>query len=730
MNDRAELRGRCVRPRIPPRLPVLSAVLAALASWALAAPLAAQLAPTPVEIAADGVFGRDAFLSGGYTTLAVRANNRTASAIQGEVVVEARTWDHIVSVHRAPLDLPAQQSRITTLTVPAFDDGLQFEVSYRAGGVSLARFTASLNYGGSARPIVLLDDPPRLRGPLVGTRVSLYEPQGYYGGPRETEVPIGVVTSDARSGDLVLPDSAAGWSTVLFAVGTVTALGGADETELAALEGWIRAGGRLVVMPTHAADLDHPFLRRTVGTLTREAEEASLGLLLGSDTPALHCPDTAVRELFGCQSRVGFGTIWVTDDDLSQAAYASRPEVQEIFRAIARSVAGGDDRVHAYMPFARGADRAQDSWMPGPNVNAVRSALDPNEGYRPALVLVGVVLMFYVLLVGPVNFMVVERRRQPTLALITTPILAMLCVMVTFFVGYVGKGVQMRYRRVEFLDTVADSPIAVSRRYTGFFFTRPGTTDVELPPGAVALRIGSDGAGDGPRTREGADHRTLEDMRAGLWETAFIREDATTQLGGGIHFVLDGRRIAQVRNDSPLPLRGAFMTDLVGGVYRLGEIPAGATVEVPTTATSFLAIGERPSGDYWSGSNAFVGSLDAQSDVREAMLAILGMSDEAPSGGLLPVLYARLDPDAPPSSSPSFDGELDVRLLRVVPNLLPTAIYVPGMTPDIFTSTAAAPPPRPTGAPPATTPATTPSAPVSRPNEATMPPNQPAGGAP
>lgn len=674
------------RPEIPDgarrRLALRAAALAAAwaACTALALPAAAQpLAPPPVELTVEGIFGHDALLSGGYTTVVVRAGNRTASALRGEVTLEARTWERIVSVHRAPLDLPPREGRYTTITLPAFEDGMEIQVRFRADGSELATASTSLSYaGGAARPIVLLDDPPRLRATLVGTQVSMLDPSGY-GGPREVEVPIGLATTDARSGDLVLPDSAAGWSSVLLAIGTVPALGRAGEAELVALERWVHAGGHVVVMPTRPSDLDHPWLRRTVGALRRGAPDpTSVAAVLGAEEPPLACPEGASREVFGCQQRVGFGSVIVTDLDLSDASVVNRGEVQSVLRAIARATASGEDRVRPYLAFARGVDRPAEPWAAGPNVSVVRSALDPNEGYRPALVLVGVVLLAYVVLVGPVNFTVVERRKQPTLALVTTPILALICVMATFLVGYVGKGVLMRYRRVELLDVVDGSDVATRRSYTGYFYTRPSAADVELAPGAVAVRLGASG-GDGPVTVEGAEHRTLASMRAGLWETAFVREDDATPIGGAIRFELMGDRIARVRNDSGIALRGAFMTDLAGGVYALGEIPAGGAVDVPTVPSSYLPVGTRPDGQYYPGSDAFLGSLGYQTDVTDVVLGLLSLGADAPASTSLPTLFARLDPGPAPSASPAFAAELDVRMLRVVPRMPAPTVYVPGL---------------------------------------------------
>jgi hypothetical protein len=642
--------------------------------------VAQGLSSPAVELSAGGLFGQEAFVSGGFAAMVVRAANRTASPLRGEVVVEVRAWDRLDSVHRVSLDLPPREARATTLTVPALSDGLSYAVTYRVGGTALANASTSLAYAGSGSAVVLLDDPPRLRAPLLGTQVTVFEPYNYPQ-TREVELPVGVASTDGRSGDPILPTDAAGWSNVRLAISTVPTLGRAGEAELTALERWVRAGGRLLVMPTRAADLDHPFLRRTVGALSRSDEESPVArTVLGTASAerALACPGDAARERFGCQVHVGFGTLWVTDLDLSDANAANHPETQELLRSIARASDSSDARSRPVLPFARGTDGPGLPYMPAPNLHAVTRALDPNESYRPALLLVAGVLLLYVVLVGPVNFTLVERRKQPTLALVTTPILALICTAATFLVGLVGKGVLMRYRRIETLDAIEGSDSGVSRRYTGFFYTRPATVDVDLAPGAVALRLG--GATDGPVVVEGAERRTLREMRAGLWETAFVREDDTPSLGGSLRFELDGTRFARVHNDSTLALHGAFMTDRSGGVYAIGELAPGGVADIPTTASSYIGVGDRPSGEFWSSGDAFLGTLGYQSDAREAVTAMMGMGEQAPVQGNVPVLWARLDPGAPPSAAPEFERELDLRLLRIVPRSTPVAITVPSTT--------------------------------------------------
>src|SRR5690606_20624807 len=73
------------------------------------------------------------------------------------------------------------------------------------------------------------------------------------------------------------------------------------------------------------------------------------------------------------------------------------------------------------------------------DTSVLRAALDPNESFRPALGLVAVLLLLYVFAVGPINFHYVARRGKPTLALLSTPLISLLCLLLMASVAYVSK---------------------------------------------------------------------------------------------------------------------------------------------------------------------------------------------------------------------------------------------------------------------------------------------------
>src|SRR5690606_36940532 len=99
-------------------------------------------------------------------------------------------------------------------------------------------------------------------------------------------------------------------------------------------------------------------------------------------------------------------------------------------------------------------------------------------------------------------------RNRPTLALVTTPVLAFGCAALMLVVGYLGKGVVTRYRRVEIVEAYEGAALAPTRAYAGYFLTTPSVVDVDGRPDGRTMRLTSgssdsglvyDHAGERPR---------------------------------------------------------------------------------------------------------------------------------------------------------------------------------------------------------------------------------------
>ncbi len=549
-----------------------------LASLLLAPPARAQdRARELFPVRVQGLFGDETIASESYAPLLVTLENRTAEDVHGTVELRVHGSANELEVHTAEIDLPSRTTRQVTLT-PYLDAGsLNVEARFVVDGRAMSRGYADVGYAAGARSIVIVADPPRLHSALIGLQMS----ESTTTGPREVQPPIGVAQMDRASGDPMLPADAFAWSSVKVLVASAPVLLRAGEAERAAIVDWVRAGGLLVVFPRDATDLRERWLTAIAGPVGVEPSTATPALVPSTvERFTLSCSQRQRTESFGCSAPVGLGRVFLAGyDGLAQRAIdAGAPG------ALVQAVYEAPDE-YPNLSFGRGHDSlTSDYYAPEGSFGTLRVALDPNEGFRPALILVALVLLLYVIVVGPLNFRWVQRKNRPTLALLTTPLVALICMLALLAVGYVGKGVSMRFRRCELVELVEGQRRGPARRYTGLFSTRPGSFDLSAPRAGTAVHRVEDGGERGPVHRHEGARVRLADCRAGLWETTFVREDRMVDLRGTIRFERDGARVAEVVNDSPHALTGAFLVASDRSVFAVGDIPPHGSAPVSRTA--------------------------------------------------------------------------------------------------------------------------------------------------
>lgn len=657
------------------RLPAI-----ALLSGALLLPVGGAQAQTVqgrlASIEVHGLFGDDLPFHDAFAPLLVQVQNHTDRTFRGEVVVEARQWQGPPQTHRIPLDLPPHASRRVTLDV-FFTGATTTRAQYVVDGERIASTDFTPGYAPADQAIVVLADPPRLRAALLDLEVDQTAPPDPYGGGGSTttvRMPVGAVPLDPATGDPILPTQAVGWSTTALVVASAPDLARIGPAEQRALTDWLRTGGQLLVFLRTDGDLREPFLRSLAGDVEKYQDEpgsdARLLVPEGARGTYLRGGDADFRtEAYGGSRRLGFGRVHV-------AAYdgASPPYVEAIeTRALVRSIAGmrrqwGVER--PLLPFGRRGDAMGTNWWDGtPAFSVLRAALDPNEVYRPALGLVAVVLLLYVIVVGPVNFAFVAKRNRPTLALATTPVAACGCLAVMLGVGYIGKGTTMRYRAVEVVELAEGDSAGPARRYSGLFLTRPATFDLESPERGIASIVRLPSADLAPVVDHGGDRPVLRGARGRLWETIFVREDRIADLGGGIHFDRSGQRLAGVRNDSGVTLRGAVVVDGGGPVYRVGTVPPGGRAAI--AQVSEMSMGTDPV--FWGEEDpqfrqlaAMMGLSRDEHRVLDGASKLLGGTLSVPE---TPVLYGWVEVEGRDEVAGTFAREMDLQLVRVVPRV-------------------------------------------------------------
>ena len=660
--------------------------LAALSSLVLFAlgssPALAQL---PIRVEIDSLFFDQPQGNSLVVPVVVTLENLTGDTFEGALVLRGETGMAAGTRATRSISLAPHETREVALTLPN-GNSYYWVANFRLGdahGRSLGESRINLNtrYGGAGHDVVVLSEGAALRASVLELDTSA---SGGY------QVLVGSVRRNARSGDFLAPTDAMPWlaATEIVAEGPELELLSPDQQR--ALIQAVRMGARLVVLPRAPEDIQRPVLRTLLGP-ARWTHDWPADRLPPPRTPAhsfgglasdASGAPTEPRPLFlvgagerprvaplgyGGSARLGFGQVWVAS-----------------FPASAEALAGGDLRELLSEVFDEPRVPGEDSPLlfPSPQppmLDAGRTMfadyLDPNQTFGPALGLVGVLLFFYVVVVGPLNFRFIERKNRPVLALVTTPIIALVFFLVLMGIGFAGKGVKMRARSIALLDAVEGEDVGVEIGRFTTFLTRPASFEIDTPRDGV-LQLQTAGGASRAEISFDSNPPTLRELRGGLWDTLYFARMRPQELGGRVEFLRDAHgTVVRVRNESAWPLTNATLHVPDRGLVSLGEIAPGAEVAVDYT-TLGTASGFP--------SNELATALYGMGAPEQPTVAsMLGESYGYAYGPTVPLaLYATIPAEAERVAG-IFESERALRMLRIVarpaPDLLARSQGKPGM---------------------------------------------------
>ncbi len=639
----------------------MSARLAFVAALlVLTAPAVAQGPTEAVALELASLFGDDALTGDAYAPLVATLRNVGSAPVRGTLELEVEQWGKRGPRYRVAVDLPVGAERQVQLAVDVGSGG-SVQARVMSGGRRVGRANLGL-YRNQRERVVLLAESARLRGPLLdmgGAEVATP-----FGSTQTVDIGVGLLPLDPASGDPRAPRSARAWEGVGLLIAQARLLERLDETEREALRDWVVGGGQLLVFPRSQGDLEGPFLRSLFGRLRRvddypgSAQGRVPASARGRSYRGTPGPVPVYRTAFGAVASLGFGRATLATFDGTEEPNAFDPATVTLVRdALAGRGIGAPPPAFASDPRLGGDRNAS---------RDLRASLDPNEGFRPALVLVALVLLVYVVFVGPLNFRYVAQKGRPTLALVTTPLAALACFVVLLVVGYVGKGTSLRYRAVSLREATAGQDAGIERRFLGLYLTRPLSFDLAVPAGTGVRLLEASQDREPLRIHDG-DERLLSDLRGGLWETIFL-EERRVERAGAVRFVRreEDDALVAVANDGEEPLHGVVVVAPGGGLFPVGDVPPNEERPLGPPAAG------PPPGVVWSGSwqtdqatARQIGQLMDLPDV-ETQRAFLGLfaNQYANVAGSAPTLFARLDPRDVPYGE-RFAAERDLRFLRV-----------------------------------------------------------------
>ena len=471
-----------------------------------------------------------------------------------------------------------------------------------------------------------------------------------------------------------LPERIQAWSAVDRLIWQDTDTSALTPPQLAALKTWIAGGGRLVITggtagadvlaalpddllpyrPSAVLDIDPVALRPVLGgvpdgatALTAYAGDAGVGRALATSADRVIAADMIYGG--GSVTLLGFDptTSWIAEGDTYDAPLWKR--------LLPPRTAGT-------------VSLADDSQIVGAVSNLPSLALPPITGLL-------VLLFGYIILVGPVNYLVLSRLDRREWAWVTVPVLIGVFTIGAFGIGSLLRGSDVIVHQVAIVRGAPGTDQATTQAYLGIFSPSRATFQLKVTGDALlATPMNGDvfggGTGAGLDVLEG-DPSRVRDLEVGFGSLRTVRAEGSAT-GPAVVASLrleDGRITGTVTNKSSRTLESPALV-LGGSTVRMEDVAPGATAEVAFTlsvnANNGIQLSERVIGPVeFDGSS--LNEEEQRRLVRRSMVDQLSFDPMTGAQFSLPGDTVQL---LAWGTDPVLDAEIEGQQVRQVANVL------------------------------------------------------------
>lgn len=591
---------------------------------------------------------------GSWMAIQVQLEN-SGPAVSGELRIAGGSQGR--TTFSMPVDLPTDSRKAYVLHAqpPAFGRTIKVELVSNGGTVASAD-VAYLVHDASQLVVGIVAEKPAGIIPELALQPSIN------GSPA---VPVALSISD-------LPDRVEGWAALDHLIWQDVDSDQLSTEQLGALRGWLAGGGRLVIVGgtagigTLSGFPDDLLPYRPTATIDIPARSIS-GYVEGiagdaPDLPAMAGTLGAGRALIASGDRVvaaemayGSGTISLLGFDPATPWLAETKGVEALWRRFlpTRSAAGSPAI-------------ADDSQLIGAVSQTPALALPPAGGLL-------LLIAAYIVIIGPVNYLVLKRLDRRELAWVTMPVLVVGFAVVAYAYGGMLRGTDVLLNEVAIVRGAPDVTEGSAQVYFGIFSPSRGSYQVEVPGGALlASPINGDFFGTGQNSSLDVlqgDPARVRDLAVGFGSLRTVRADAPTTVPRvRTSFALkDGVVTGTVENASDEVLEQVAV--VVGSSIALvGDLQPHASSPVRMTLSSNpfgQALADRIVGQNFSG------TLDDETQRRNVRYSMLSQLTYDPNFGN----RGQLDADGPVVLAFGRDSVLDVRVAGQTPRRSANVLY-------------------------------------------------------
>jgi len=414
-----------------------------------------------------------------------------------------------------------------------------------------------------------------------------------------------------------------------------------SQRQVAALRGWLALGGRLIIVGGTAGpgvlsgfpDEILPYRPSTTIDVAPESLTALLGQLPEdpADVPAMAGELTRGRVLASSGDRAvaaeagyGSGSVTILGIDPTVGWISESRATTPLWRVLipprASTMVGTGD----------------DSQIVGAVSELPVLALPPIGGLL-------ILLLGYIGLIGPVNYLILRRLDRREWAWLTMPALIAIFAVGAYGYGSALRGSDVIVNEVAIVRGAPDATEGSAQVYLGVFSPTRGTYQLSLPGGALlsAPVVGDFFAGQGALLDVvQGDTARVRNLSVGFGSLRTVRAESPVEVPK-IHAdlrLVDGVIEGKIRNDSAVVLEAPAVV-LGGNVVVLEDIPAGgeAAVKMRLTASQFgMALSDKLFGQNFSPENVASNERQRRNSTRHRIVDQLTYDPMTGNLGLLP----------------------------------------------------------------------------------------------
>ena len=589
--------------------------------------LAAGVAPargaSSIELEGRALVG-GSYAVGGWAAIAMTLVNE-GSPTSGHL--EA---DTDAGTTRRFVEMPAGSRK--TVTIYVQPGGFQREVAVRyVEPNGTVRTTVEVHAREqSSHQVAIVGDPNgSLRAQLSGAIV-----------PGASE-PILLATRDVPE----RPEPLEGIDTMVWA-SDATALA---EAQRRSIERWVAGGGQLIVIggpdwqtrATAFTDL----LPLEALAATDDVDQSNLAAWVGADAAAVAAetvaggtPRTDARVLVAADDEtplvsmrpIGAGRVLLLGPDLAADTYRGWPGSPQLWSRLLPSTIVTDAFFGGQMP-----DREQAAGSMAQALNTLPALEVP-----PAELLL-IVIVAYIVLIGPVSYLVLSRLDRRELAWVTAPVLVLLFTAGSYGIGVTLKGSEVLVNQIAVVRTAPGVRAATVESYAGVFSPTRGTYDLAVEADALVARMSGTAFAEpgiqpaSPLTVEQGQPARLQQLPIASGGFEYVRADGVADLAPALEVAWStegSERGGTVTNLGDEPVLDVAYVATTGGA-RIGDIGPGETARFTVPP---INVNATSASDQIYGFGGFDGSDPERRRIaarRGVIDALVGMGGGMPPGG-------------------------------------------------------------------------------------------------